>query len=241
MPQTVADAEATVIVVDDEAEIVAMVVAYLGQRQMRVLGGANGSDLRRLLRDEQPDVVLLDLGLGSESGIDLARELRASSDVPLIVISGRDDTMDKVVALELGADDYLTKPFELAELHARVRSLLRRSRLRDEDAIAGYEFEQFRYLPEQRRLTDHDGQTVALTAGELQLLELLLEHPNRVLSRDQLLAWIHGRDAGPFDRSIDMQVARLRRKLGDDPADPVLIKTVRGSGYWFSPTVKKLR
>lgn len=232
----------TIIVVDDEVDIVAMIDAYFSARQMRVRGGSSGADMRRLLRDERPDLILLDLGLGGENGIDLAREVREGSELPMIVISGRDATVDKVVALELGADDYVTKPFELAELYARVRSLLRRSHSGEsEPAAAAYEFADFTFHPHQRKLVDRDEREIPLTSGELQMLELLLTHPNRVLTRDQLLEWLHGRSAGPFDRSVDMQVARLRRKLGDDPSDPELIKTVRGSGYWFAPQVRKLR
>lgn len=230
----------TVLVIDDEPDIVDMIGSYFQARQMRVVGGSNGADLRRLLREVTPALVLLDLGLPGENGIDLAREVREHSGLPLIIVSGRDATVEKVVALELGADDYVTKPFELAELYARSRSLLRRAQ---PGAQAGHapalSFEGFTFHPEQRSLLDALGRVVELTAGELQLLELLLAHPHRVLSRDQLLEWTHGRSAGPFDRSVDMQVARLRRKLGDDPAAPRLIKTVRGAGYWFSPSVTR--
>lgn len=232
----------TIVVIDDEKDIVSMIDAYFSARQMRVRGGSSGADMRRLLHEEHPDLILLDLGLGGENGIDLAREVRDHSELPMIVISGRDATVDKVVALELGADDYVTKPFELAELYARVRSVLRRSHASEaESAPASYEFAGFSFHPEQRKLIDHEGHDVTLTSGELQMLELLLNHPNRVLSRDQLLEWLHGRSAGPFDRSVDMQIARLRRKLHDDPTEPHLIKTVRGSGYWFAPVVRKLR
>jgi two-component system, OmpR family, response regulator len=230
----------TVLVIDDEPDIVDMIASYFESRQMHVVGGGSGADLRRLLREASPDLVLLDLGLPGENGIDLAREVREHSALPLIIVSGRDATVEKVVALELGADDYVTKPFELAELYARSRSVLRRAQPNPHGgASPTLCFEGFSFHPEQRSLIDADGRAIELTAGELQLLELLLSHPHRVLSRDQLLEWTHGRMAGPFDRSVDMQVARLRRKLGDDPSSPRLIKTVRGAGYWFSPTVTR--
>ncbi|NII11097.1 response regulator transcription factor [Oleiagrimonas sp. C23AA] len=234
------DSVPLIVVVDDETDVITMIDSYFSTRQMNVLGGANSRDLHRILRDEHPDLILLDLGLGSENGIDLALDIRKNSSLPLIIISGRDTTADKVVALELGADDYVTKPFELAELYARVRTVLRRVRPHVADVVAvTLEFDQFVFQPDRRRLMNADGLEVALTSGELHLLELLLSHPHRILSRDQLLEWLHGRDAGPFDRSVDMQITRLRRKLGDDPAQPRLIKTVRGSGYWFAPTVKR--
>jgi two-component system OmpR family response regulator len=190
------EAVPTIVVVDDESDIVTMINAYFSARQMRVRGGANGADLRRLLREEHPDLILLDLGLKGENGIDLAREVHEASALPLIVISGRDATADKVVALELGADDYVTKPFELAELYARVRSVLRRSQSSEsEPSATPLEFAGFTFHPEQRKLIDSERHEVPLTSGELHMLELLITHPHRVLTRDQLLEWLHANSA----------------------------------------------
>ncbi|MCE5232421.1 MAG: response regulator transcription factor [Mizugakiibacter sp.] len=231
----------TIAVIDDEVDIVDLVEAYFGQRRTQVLTGHSGSDLRRIMGERRVDLVLLDLGLPGEDGIDLARELRRTTSVPIIILSGRADTVDKVLALELGADDYVTKPFELAELYARARSVLRRAQQArttvDEPCMR---FSGFAFYPRQRRLQARDGTTVELTSGELQMLEVFLYHPNRLLSRDQILEWTRGRDGGPFDRSVDMQIGRLRRKIETDPAAPQLIKTVRSQGYWFSANVERL-
>ncbi|WP_062537497.1 response regulator [Mizugakiibacter sediminis] len=230
-----------VVVIDDEVEIVELVETYFAERRMRVIGGHSGTDLRRILAEHRVDLVMLDLGLPGEDGIDLARELRRTTTTPLIILSGRAATVDKVLALELGADDYVTKPFELAELHARARSVLRRSRqahaAADEPSLR---FGGYVFYPRQRRLQTREGTTVELTSGELQMLEMFLYHPNRLLSRDQILEWTRGRDGGPFDRSVDMQIGRLRRKIETDAAAPQLIKTVRGQGYWFSAAVERV-
>lgn len=238
---TATESAPIIAVIDDEIEIVDLVEAYLAQRHMRVVGGHSGTDLRRILAEQKVDLVMLDLGLQGEDGTDLARELRRTTTVPIIILSGRAATIDKVLALELGADDYVTKPFELAELFARVRSVLRRAQqvraVADEPSLrfAGYVF-----YPRQRRLQARDGTTVELTSGELQMLEVFLYHPNRLLSRDQILEWTRGRESGPFDRSVDMQIGRLRRKIEADAGVPQLIKTVRGQGYWFSATIERV-
>ncbi|HEX7110880.1 MAG TPA: response regulator transcription factor, partial [Mizugakiibacter sp.] len=211
----------TIAVIDDEIEIVELVEAYLAQRQMRVIGGHSGADLRRILAEHHVDLVMLDLGLPGEDGTDLARELRRSTTVPIIILSGRAATIDKVLALELGADDYVTKPFELAELFARVRSVLRRAQqVRATTNEPSLHFAGYVFYPRQRRLQARDGATVELTSGELQMLEVFLYHPNRLLSRDQILEWTRGRESGPFDRSVDMQIGRLRRKIESDAGAP---------------------
>jgi two-component system, OmpR family, response regulator len=185
--------------------------------------------------------VLLDLGLPDEDGLNLIRELQRCK-IPVIIVSGRGESVERVVGLELGADDYVTKPFDLRELLARIRSVLRRAvGAANEHANAppSFEFEGFRLQPEARRLIATDGREVPLTTGEFDLLFAMVQRPNLVLSRDQLMNSVHGRDAGPYDRAIDVQIGRLRRKIETDPANPRLIKSVRGAGYLFAVAVKR--
>lgn len=231
-----------VLVVDDDAEIGAVLSRYLGGQGMRVSLAGDGEQLRAAMRELQPiDVVLLDLGLPGEDGLTLIRELRGHWHGPVIIISGRGESVERVVGLELGADDYVTKPFDLRELLARIRSVLRRAQpivAAPAPAMHGFEFEGHRLEVGARRLVRRDGQEIALTRGEFDLLLVLVERAHQVLSRDQLMNAIHGRDSGPFDRAIDVQIGRLRRKLEIDPANPALIKSVRGSGYLFAPSVR---
>ena len=226
------------LVVDDDVEIFELARRYFGQHGFRVSGAADGFAMRRLLSEETVDLVLLDLGLPGEDGLDLTRYLRASWRGPVIIVSGREDSIDRVVGLELGADDYVSKPFDLRELLARVRSVLRRSSERtiSPESPQGerLRFAGFTLDRAARRLTAGDGKTVPLTTREYELLQIFVDRPNRVLSRDDLIERMHGRDAGPFDRSVDMQVGRLRRKIESDPARPELIKSVRGAGYLFA-------
>jgi two-component system, OmpR family, response regulator len=232
-----------VLVVDDDAEIGAILSRYLGGQGMRVSLAGDGEQLRAAMRELQPiDVVLLDLGLPGEDGLTLIRDLRGHWHGPVIIISGRGESVERVVGLELGADDYVTKPFDLRELLARIRSVLRRAQPivapQPTPATHGFEFEGYRLEVGARRLVRRDGQEIPLTRGEFDLLLALVERAHQVLSRDQLMNALHGRDSGPFDRAIDVQVGRLRRKLETDPANPALIKSVRGSGYLFAPTVR---
>jgi two-component system OmpR family response regulator len=227
------------LVVDDEAEIRALIQRYFGARGFRVSAAADGATLRAAIAADGVDVVLLDLGLPGEDGLELTRWLRQHWQGAIVIVSGRGEAVDRVVGLELGADDYVTKPFDLRELLARVRSVLRRvaptpkaAPARDVLAFAG-----FRLDTRARRLTGRDGTEVPLTSGEFALLALLVAAPGRVLSRDQLMARLHGRDAGPYDRAIDVQIGRLRRKIEKDPAHPQLIKSVRGAGYLFAAEV----
>jgi two-component system OmpR family response regulator len=233
-----------VLVVDDDAEIAGLVSRYLGGNNCRVSIAANGAQLRAALSGPSIDLILLDLGLPDEDGLSLLRHLQTTWRGPVIVVSGRGESVERVVGLELGADDYVTKPFELRELLARVRSVLRRARpAQAQDVYAasddGLLFDGMRLEPSLRRLTDREGREVALTSGEFELLQALLERPNQVLTRDQLMNCIHRRDAGPFDRAIDVQVGRLRRKIEVDAAQPRLIQSVRGAGYLFATTVKR--
>ncbi|HSF47582.1 MAG TPA: winged helix-turn-helix domain-containing protein, partial [Burkholderiales bacterium] len=202
-----------------------------------------GATMREAMRQNPIDLVILDLMLPGEDGFSLTRRLRIHSQVGIIILTGKGETVDRVVGLEVGADDYLAKPFDLRELLARVKSVLRRTRrtASGEGAKPGtmISFAGWRLDPNARRLFSPKGVHVPLTTGEFQLLSVFLDHPNRVLSRDQLLDFVHGRDAGPFDRSMDMQVGRLRRKIEEDPENPTLIQTVRAAGYIFTPAVKR--
>jgi two-component system OmpR family response regulator len=181
--------------------------------------------------------------LPGEDGLDLTRYLRAHWKGAIIIVTGRGESVDRIVGLELGADDYVTKPFDLRELLARVRSVLRRSAPSGGERASSngtaIEFAGFRLDPDARVLTGPRNSEVPLTTGEFDLLCIFLDHPNRVLSRDQLMGFVHGRDAGPFDRAIDVQIGRLRRKIEHDPAKPELIKSIRGAGYLFTARVQR--
>jgi two-component system OmpR family response regulator len=231
-----------VLVVDDDAEIGLLLTRYLEGQGLRVSVAANGGELKAAIGRESVDVVLLDLGLPDEDGLVLIRELRSRWQGPVIIISGRGESVERVVGLELGADDYVIKPFDLRELLARIRSVLRRTQAAS--AAAGnaraYAFAGFRLDVPSRALAGPDGQDIALTCGEFELLLALVRHAHQVLTRDQLMNALHGRDAGPYDRAIDVQVGRLRRKLEADPACPQLIKSVRGAGYLFTPSIRAL-
>ena len=231
------------LIVDDDAEIQALVERYFSLQGFRVSTAGDGAAMRAALAAADIDIVLLDLGLPREDGFELTRYLREHWKGAIIIITGRGESVDRVVGLELGADDYVTKPFDLRELLARVRSVLRR--VAPAQAAPGsdaqlVEFAGFRLDAQARRLFGRDGGEIALTTGEFELLQVFLGAAGRVLSRDQLINQVHGRDAGPFDRSIDVQVGRLRRKIERDAANPELIKSVRGAGYLFTPRVQRL-
>lgn len=241
------DAKATpssphVLVVDDDAEIAALLCRYLGGHGYQVSTVADGAQVRASLGGPLIDLILLDLGLPDEDGLLLLRHLQIHWRGPVIVVSGRGESIERVVGLELGADDYVTKPFDLRELLARIRSVLRRARPESGHAVAasngGFRFDGLQLESASRRLTDREGREVVLTSGEFDLLQAMLQRPNQVLTRDQLMNCMHGRDAGPFDRAIDVQIGRLRRKLEIDPAHPRLIKSVRGAGYVLATAVE---
>jgi DNA-binding response OmpR family regulator len=231
------------LVVDDDVGILDLLRRYFSGQGFEVSVAANGAEMRDTLAQTSVDLVLLDLGLPGEDGFELTRQLRKRWNGALIIITGRGESVDRVVGLELGADDYVTKPFDLRELLARVRSVLRRATPdappREAPGHVAFQFGHFILAPHSRTLRTHDGETIALTTGEYDLLRVLVEHPNRVLSRDDLMEHIHGRNAGPFDRAIDVQIGRLRRKIEPDPANPKLIKSVRGAGYLFSARVSR--
>jgi len=233
------------LIVDDDAEIQTLVTRYFGNHGFRVSVAADGAGLRAAIEAEAIDLVLLDLGLPREDGLELTRYLRAHWHGAIIIITGRGESVDRVVGLELGADDYVTKPFDLRELLARVRSVLRRLQPAAAPASAApdaadLEFAGFRLASQARRLVGPDDAEIALTSGEFELLQVFLAAPGKVLTRDQLIGQMHGREAGPFDRAIDVQVGRLRRKIERDAARPELIKSVRGAGYVFTARVQRL-
>jgi len=223
-------------VVDDEVDITAMLAGYLTKHGFRVTEAASGDALFRLMKTDPADLVLLDLGLGGEDGLAVATHLKQNWRCGLVFLTGRSDSIDKVVGLEIGADDYVTKPFELRELVARIKAVLRRiapepNDGRGDDAPSRLGFAGWTLDVDARRLTDASGSATPLTGGEFDLLLVFARHPGKVLSRDFLLGQTRGREAGPFDRTIDVQVGRLRRKLEADPDDPQIIKSVRGAGY----------
>jgi len=231
------------LVVDDDTGVLDLLRRYFTGQGFEVSTAANGAEMRDALTRTAVDLVMLDLGLPGEDGFELTRQLRKSWNGALIIITGRGESVDRVVGLELGADDYVTKPFDLRELLARVRSVLRRAHQNatPDDAAnqVAFQFGNFLLSPQSRTLRTTGGATIALTTGEYELLRVLVEHPNRVLSRDNLMEHIHGRNAGPFDRAIDVQIGRLRRKVESDPANPELIRSVRGAGYLFSARVSR--
>jgi DNA-binding response OmpR family regulator len=233
-----------VLVVDDDATMRDMISGYLEGRGFRVSTLADGRTVTRVVDGEPIDLILLDLKLGQEDGLDLMRRLNDQSDVPIIVITGqRRDEADRVLGLELGADDYLTKPFSLRELQARIRAVLRRSevaerRARNLSKRTRYRFAGWDLDMRTRHLTSPTGDVVRLTAGEFNLLTALVRSPQQVLSREQLLVASRVHDEEVFDRSIDVQILRLRRRIEVDPAAPQLIKTERGAGYILATPVE---
>jgi DNA-binding response OmpR family regulator len=229
---------AQIIVIDDEAELRAMVAEYLTGQGFAVRLAAGGAELDAHLAERPADLLILDVNMPGEDGLGIARRLRAAGTVPILMLTAASDVVDRVVGLEMGADDYLTKPFDLRELRARVRSLLRRASgpapaAPPEEPGRYVRFGRVRLDLHARQLVDDDDRPLRLTAMEFDLLEAFARHPNRALSRDRLLDLAHSRDWEPFDRSIDIRVARLRRKVEPDPTKPSVIKTVHGVGYVF--------
>lgn len=240
---------AHVAILDDEPDITVLLAGYLASHGFRTTQLHNGRALMALMASDPPDLVLLDLGLPGEDGFVIARQLREHWRCGLVIVTGRGDAVDKVVGLEVGADDYVTKPFDLRELVARVKAVLRRlapppeaagggvGSASDASAAPRLHFEGWTVDVAARRVTGPDAKEIALTTGEFDLLHTFLLHPGRVLSRDFLLDQTRGRESGPFDRTIDVQVGRLRRKLGAESGEGPWIKSVRGAGYLFAPRV----
>jgi two-component system, OmpR family, response regulator len=234
------------LIVDDDPRVRAMLVRYLAGEGFRLSEAGDGAAMRASLARTEVDLVLLDLVLPGEDGLTLAREIRAANPgTGIVMITGRDDVIDRVAGLEVGADDYIAKPFHLREVLARVRSVLRR---RQPQSSAGVtveptgdmlRFEGWRIEPGKRRVVGPDGAEVPLTTGEFDLLLVFASHAGRVLERDRLLDLVKGREWAAYERSIDQQVARLRRKIEADPANPTLIRSVRGVGYLFAAEVRR--
>jgi two-component system OmpR family response regulator len=236
---------AHILVVDDDPQIRSLLDEYLTENGMRVSTAVNGRDMMQVLDDETIDLVILDLRLNDEDGMSLARSLRERLAISVIMLTGVKDEADRVMGLELGADDYVTKPFSPRELLARIRTVLRRAKSTPAEAaprreIRAYRFGGFELNLRTRRLKRQDGRSINLTNGELNLLAALLAAPERILSRDQLLEASRVYDNEVYDRAIDIQILRLRRKIEEDPAHPRYIVTERGVGYVFSAPVEVL-
>jgi two-component system phosphate regulon response regulator OmpR len=234
-------AVARVLVVDDDADVRRMLVEYLSAHDYEVEAAESGSAMRAALARVVPDVVLLDVGLPGEDGLSLARYLREKHNVGIIMVTAADSVVDRVVGLEVGADDYVAKPFDPRELRARLKSVLRRLQGEKSGAPpAGRPRPQIGRCAldlDARRLLGADGADISITAMEFDLLKTFVEHPNKVLTRDRLLTLTRNREWEPFDRSIDIRIARLRRKIEIDPDNPLAIQTIRGAGYMFVPPV----
>jgi two-component system, OmpR family, response regulator len=232
-----------ILVVDDDPEICVALEEYLSYEGYRVSVAHNGSEMRRVIGEALVDLIIMDVMLPKEDGLSLVRSLRAeNSGVAILMLTGRGETIDRVVGLEMGADDYLGKPFHLRELFARVKSVMRRAASsavdRASPSLLQARFAGWHIDRGARKLLSPTGENVRLTSGEFDVLVAFITNPNQVLSRDQLLDAARNREGGPFDRTIDVQVGRLRRKLNDDPRKPQLIKTVRGGGYIFTASVE---
>ena len=229
-----------IVVVDDERDIRDTVAEYLEINGYRVTKADGGTALRRLVEHSEIDLVVLDITMPGEDGLSLARHLREKTSAGVIMLTARDAVVERVVGIEMGADDYVTKPFDLRELLARVKAVLRRVRRTGSSGQLDAQHVAFGACTldlDSHKLFDAEGQEIAITSMEFDLMRTFAERPNRVLSREQLLDLAHNRDSDPFDRSIDIRVARLRRKIEPDPKTPTVIKTVRGAGYLFAPGV----
>lgn len=234
-----------ILIVDDDREIRELLATYLVKNGLRASTAAHGRQMRALLEEAPVDLIVLDLMLPGEDGLTLCRELRAGKwrNIPVLMLTARSEETDRIIGLEMGADDYLAKPFAVRELLARIRSVLRRARmlppnLQVTEAAQFLHFGDWRLDTTARHLLDEQGTMVALSGAEYRLLRVFLDHPQRVLNRDQLLNLTQGRDADQFDRSIDLLVSRLRQRLRDDAREPRYIKTLRSEGYVFSAAVE---
>jgi two-component system OmpR family response regulator len=234
---------ASTLLVEDDAEIGELILRYLKSHEIEVVVVTDGKGMDRSLADRSFDLLILDLNLPDENGLSICRRIRAEKQMPIIIVSAQGDDVDKIVGLEMGADDYVVKPFNPRELLARIRSVLRRSAAATQvergSARQFYLFSGWRVDLLAREVNAPSGMKVSMTGAEFDLLHVFCEHPNRVLTRDQLINMTHGPTSGPFERSIDVLISRLRQKLEIDPKDPKLIHTVRSEGYMFSTPVTR--
>lgn len=230
-----------ILIVDDDERICRVLKRYLEKANYQVRFAYNGAEMRLRLEEQLPDLILLDLNLPDANGLDLAKEIRSSHEIGIIIITGSGDVIDKVVGLEVGADDYVSKPFDERELLARIRSVMRRTTKITEPEVAddhskvnfsGWELDLTAYS-----LSDPSGNPISLTSHEFQLLAMFVKSANKVLSRDQIMNSLSGRDWYPSDRSVDALVSKLRKKIENDPGNPALITTIRGAGYMFTTRV----
>ncbi|MFM5521026.1 response regulator [Aeromonas jandaei] len=233
-----------ILVVDDHSEIRDLLKRFLEQHGLRVSCARDGKEMKRLLEEREFDLLVLDLMMPGEDGLTLCRELRAKSSLPIIMLTAMGEETDRIIGLEMGADDYLAKPFNPRELLARIKAVMRRTQTDNQPAAEtltrDLRFDRWLLDINRRELVDEDGVGLSLSTAEFDLLKVFLERPQRVLSRDQLLDLARGREAVAFDRAIDTLVSRLRRKLERDPKNPELIKTIWGGGYMFSADVTQV-
>ena len=243
MNQAGSETNTRILIVDDDLDTRAELKEYLTKHGFVTGTAENGEAMRVRMQEAGYDLVIMDLTLPGEDGLALTQYIRRQSQMPVIMLTGRSETIDRVIGLEMGADDYVTKPFELRELLARIRSVLRRAKSPSEDAAeessAVVKFEGWQLDLHARDLTSPDGRDIALTTAEFKLLEAFVGRPKRVLERDFLLNLVHDREWSAYDRSIDNLVARLRRKIESDPRRPKMIKSVRGAGYLFAANLQR--
>ncbi|MBI1361222.1 MAG: response regulator [Alphaproteobacteria bacterium] len=233
-----------IAVVEDDPEIRALAVSLLERENFDAAACENAAALDDLLTRRTPDLIILDVMMPGEDGLSVCRRISAQGGPPIMLVTAKGDDIDRIIGLEIGADDYLPKPFHPRELVARARAILRRASSTTASALPSsgghlFRFEGWSLDPAARGLLDPDGLPVELSAGEFELLSAFVQHPQRVLSRDFLMDWTKGRDATPFDRAVDVALSRLRRKLRDDPQSPKFIRTVRNGGYLFAPRVER--
>jgi two-component system phosphate regulon response regulator OmpR len=230
-----------ILVCDDETDLREMLQEYLQKRGFAVRLAGDADQLRESIEEELPDLIILDINMPGEDGLSALRRLRSQSEIPVVMLTAAGETIDKIVGLEMGADDYLGKPVDLRELEARIKAVLRRrggpdEHTKDKGTTGQYvQFGDFKLDMEAAKLTDPEGEEVQLTAMEFRLLKLFAENKSRVLNRDQILEQAHDRSWDPYDRSIDIRISRLRRKIEVNPQKPTIIRTVRGIGYVFDP------
>ena len=230
-----------ILIVDDDKALCDLIKRYLTENGYITLTANDGGEMYQQLEQVTPDLIIMDLMLPGDDGLTLAKEIRSKGNTPIIILSARGDEVDRIVGLEVGADDYLPKPFNPRELLARIRSVLRRSQTNPTQEFGKTEdinFGNYRLLSKSRQLF-HNEDEVVLTSGEFTLLEAFANNPNRILNRDSLLQLLKGYEHQPFDRSIDVRITRLRRKIESDPSKPTYIRTVWGEGYIFTPTPKE--